>query len=109
MELISLIGGSISGFVFKLVGVMVQSQIDLAKSKIETQQAADDSSMYQRELWKQKTDEALEKAQQEGVEVFYPDQEPFRKFENIGRLMPLLGRADAASRTIFSEYGGKYD
>jgi hypothetical protein len=44
MELISLIGGSISGFVFKLVGVMVQSQIDLAKSKIETQQAADDSA-----------------------------------------------------------------
>ena len=44
MELISLIGGSISGFVFKLVGVMVQSQIELAKSKIETQQAADDSA-----------------------------------------------------------------
>lgn len=29
---------------FKLVGVMVQSQIELAKSKIETQQAADDSA-----------------------------------------------------------------
>lgn len=43
MELISLIGGSISGFLFKMAGVLIQAQVDIAKGKIEAQQAADES------------------------------------------------------------------
>ncbi len=41
------------------------------------QQAADDSSVFQRNLWKEKTIEALERAKEEGVQIFYPDQAPF--------------------------------
>ena len=45
------------------------------------QEAADESSVFQRELWKEKTAEALEEVQKEenGVTVYYPDIEPFRK------------------------------
>ncbi len=49
------------------------------------QQAADDSSQFQRELWKKKTDEALENAQKEGVKVTYPDQKPF-----VEKVQPML-------------------
>jgi tripartite ATP-independent transporter DctP family solute receptor len=41
------------------------------------QQAADESSRFQRELWEEKTQEALEAVKLEGVEVHYPDQAPF--------------------------------
>ena len=41
------------------------------------QQAADESSVFQRKLWEEKTEESLAFVQQEGVEVFYPDQAPF--------------------------------
>ena len=41
------------------------------------QQAADESSRFQRELWEEKTQEALEAVKLEGVEVHYPDPAPF--------------------------------
>ncbi|MCH2209349.1 MAG: TRAP transporter substrate-binding protein [Lentisphaerales bacterium] len=45
--------------------------------KVWIQQAADDSSLYQRKLWQEKTTEALEAASKDGVEVSYPDKKPF--------------------------------
>jgi len=41
------------------------------------QRAADDSVAYQRELWKQSTDEALAAVQAAGVEIIHPDKVPF--------------------------------
>ncbi len=49
------------------------------------QQAADDSSIFQRELWKRETEEALKNAQKEGVTVTYPDQKPF-----VDKVQPML-------------------
>ncbi len=50
------------------------------------QEAADESSVYQRELWQEKTQEALEEAQKLGVTVYRPDLEPFvRKVEPMHR------------------------
>lgn len=49
----------------------------------ETQQmwlqaAVDDSVEFQRELWKQSTEEALAAVKEAGVEVIYPDKAPFQ-------------------------------
>lgn len=41
------------------------------------QQAADESAEYQKTLWKAATEEALQKVQEAGVEIIYPDKEPF--------------------------------
>ena len=41
------------------------------------QQAADESAEYQKLLWKAATEEALQKVQESGVEIIYPDKEPF--------------------------------
>lgn len=41
------------------------------------QEAANESSVYQREIWQQKTEEALEAVQKEGVTVHRPDKTPF--------------------------------
>ena len=41
------------------------------------QQAADESAEYQKLLWKAATEEALQKVQEAGVEIIYPDKEPF--------------------------------
>lgn len=41
------------------------------------QQAADESSQFQRELWATKSDEALEEVKKLGVEVYQPDKTPF--------------------------------
>lgn len=41
------------------------------------QQAADESSSFQRELWEAKTTEALEAVKKLGVEVYQPDKKPF--------------------------------
>jgi len=43
------------------------------------QQAADDSSRFERELWAAKSDEALAAVQKLGVEVYRPDKTPFMK------------------------------
>jgi len=49
------------------------------------QQAADDSSDYQRKLWEEKTKESLEASEAEGVKVFYPDKKPF-----VEKVQPML-------------------
>jgi len=41
------------------------------------QQAADESSVYQRKLWKEKTNESLRIVEQAGVEIIRPDKQPF--------------------------------
>ena len=41
------------------------------------QQAADESAKHQKKLWKAATDEALQKVQEAGVEVIYPDKTLF--------------------------------
>ena len=41
------------------------------------QRAVDDSVEYQKELWKESTEESLKLVQEAGVKVFYPDKTPF--------------------------------
>jgi tripartite ATP-independent transporter DctP family solute receptor len=43
------------------------------------QEAADESSIYQRKLWKEATVNALEKVQAQGVTVHHPDKTTFRQ------------------------------
>lgn len=48
------------------------------------QDAADESALYQKKLWKEATQKALDEVQRAGVEVFYPEKEPFiRRTETI--------------------------
>ena len=46
--------------------------------------AAEESGFYQRDLWKEATERAIEEVQNAGVEVIYPDKAPF-----LERLQPL--------------------
>jgi len=48
------------------------------------QKAADESAIYQRRLWREATDRAMDEVQAAGVKVVYPDKQPF-----IERLQPL--------------------
>ncbi len=41
------------------------------------QEAADESYQFQKKLWKEATEEALTKVKEAGVEVVYPDKQPF--------------------------------
>ncbi len=43
------------------------------------QTAVDSSVIYQRKIWKEATNEALQKVTESGVEIIYPDKEPFAK------------------------------
>ncbi|MDP3441823.1 MAG: TRAP transporter substrate-binding protein, partial [Ignavibacteria bacterium] len=43
------------------------------------QEAADESYKYQKELWKDATEEALREVQKAGVKIDYPDKTPFEK------------------------------
>lgn len=43
------------------------------------QQAVDESVEYQKKVWKESSDEAMKKVRESGVEVIYPDKEPFRE------------------------------
>ena len=43
------------------------------------QQAVDESVEYQRKLWKEASDEALQAVQKAGVKVIYPNKKPFRE------------------------------
>jgi tripartite ATP-independent transporter DctP family solute receptor len=51
------------------------------------QQAANESSQYQKIIWKESTEESLRAVEEAGVEIIYPDREPF--FE---RVQPLYDR-----------------
>lgn len=41
------------------------------------QRAADESAVYQRELWQKATEEALDAVRADGVEIIIPDKQPF--------------------------------
>lgn len=43
------------------------------------QEAVDESVEYQKQLWKEASDEALREVQKAGVEIIYPDKAPFRE------------------------------
>ena len=49
-----------------------------SQEKVWLQQAADESSIYQRKLWKAASDEALAAVKAAGVEVIIPDKTPFK-------------------------------
>jgi tripartite ATP-independent transporter DctP family solute receptor len=42
------------------------------------QETADESVIYQKKLWKEDTDKALEMVQKNGVKIYHPDKAPFR-------------------------------
>jgi len=46
--------------------------------RVAMQTAADESEIFQRKLWQEKTDECLKEAQAAGVEIITPDIESFR-------------------------------
>jgi tripartite ATP-independent transporter DctP family solute receptor len=45
--------------------------------RVWVQQAADESSVYQRQLWQESTEEALTAVQDQGVTIHRPDRRPF--------------------------------
>ena len=54
------------------------------------QEAADESAVFQYELWAKSVEESLATLKEAGVEITYPDQDPFRKaVEPIYELMKL--------------------
>lgn len=48
------------------------------------QRAANESAVYQRELWQQATEEALDAVRADGVEIITPDKQPF-----VEKLQPM--------------------
>ncbi len=51
------------------------------------QQAADESAEYQKMLWRESTEASLQAVKDAGVEIIYPDREPF-----FDRVQPLYDR-----------------
>ena len=43
------------------------------------QEAADESSEYEKKLWKKVSDEDLKKVEEAGVKIYHPDKAPFRE------------------------------
>lgn len=63
-----------------LLVVSAETWNDLSSEQQEIiQTASDESTEYQIELWAEAVDEAMEEAEEMGVEFYYPDQEPFRE------------------------------
>jgi TRAP-type C4-dicarboxylate transport system substrate-binding protein len=42
------------------------------------QQAVDESVVFQKKVWKESSEESMQKVQEAGVEIIYPDKVPFR-------------------------------
>lgn len=51
------------------------------------QQAADESAEYQKQVWRESTEASLQAVKDAGVEIIYPDREPF-----LERVQPLYER-----------------
>ena len=60
------------------------------QQQVWLQEAADESIDYQRELWKESSEHALQEVEKAGVEIIHPDKTPFRR----------------AVRTMFQSYEG---
>lgn len=71
-----------------LISTSVWNKLSVQEQKW-LQQAAKEASVYQRKLWKEKTEDALVKIKKEGVEVTYPDKKLFMK-----KVQPLLKSHD---------------
>mgnify|MGYP001042497437 FL=1 len=65
------------------------------------QEAANESAIYQEELWKKAVEEALREVQKSGVEISYPSKQPFfekvagvyeQVFKEQPQLEPLIQR-----------------
>jgi tripartite ATP-independent transporter DctP family solute receptor len=64
------------------------------------QEAADESEVYQRKLWKEATERALEVVQEAGVTIYHPDKSPFmagvesiyEEYKSQPRLYDLIRR-----------------
>ena len=59
------------------------------------QEAADESVVFQRRLWKEKTQESLDTLEEAGVTVYYPDKAPF-----VEKVKPML---DSYQGTIIGD------
>lgn len=59
-----------------LISAYVWNSLD-EQQQAWLQQAMDESVEYQKKLWAEATEHALEEVQKAGVEVIYPDKEPF--------------------------------
>jgi len=59
-----------------VIGTKVWADLTVDEQKI-LQEAVDESVIYQRKLWAQSEQQALEKASQDGVKIIYPDKQPF--------------------------------
>ena len=59
-----------------LIGTEVWEDLD-EQEREWVQAAADSSSRYQRQLWKKAELEALQTVEESGVEIIYPDKQPF--------------------------------
>lgn len=70
------------------------------------QEAADESVVFQRRVWKEASEKALEEVQKAGVEVIYPDKEPFAEkvqpmletYKEDERMRSLIERIEAVGR-----------
>jgi len=51
------------------------------------QESADESSTYQRELWRIETEKSLQLVQEKGVQIYHPDKSPF-----VEKVRPLIER-----------------
>jgi TRAP-type C4-dicarboxylate transport system substrate-binding protein len=71
-----------------LISTKVWSKLD-PQVREWVQQAADESSVYQRKLWQEKTAEALEQAQAEGVTVYEVDTSLF-----AAKVAPMLAAVE---------------
>jgi tripartite ATP-independent transporter DctP family solute receptor len=77
-----------------VIGTRVWDRLD-AQQQRWLQDAVDESVAFQRELWKEFTIESLKRVEAAGVEVIYPDKEPFRRmsepvYDHIRRTDPEL-------------------
>ena len=59
-----------------LISTIIWNQLTLEQQSW-VQQAADESAQYQKQLWREATEEALRKIQEAGVEIIFPDKAPF--------------------------------
>ena len=66
------------------------------KEKEWIQQAADESAILERELWAESEKKSIEEVQKAGVEINYPDKEPF-----IEKVQPLI-ESYQSNETIYS-------
>ena len=66
------------------------------EEQIWLQDSIDESVIYQRELWKNATEEALKKVQEAGVKISYPNKAPF---EN--KVIPLYEEYKVSNREVY--------